>query len=74
MPQKVLNNKMFFTNNLPYIETLEYGGYPSPVKKGTWNKKKKAYEIRSSGTFSDQAVGGWVRKTLRVMAKKIRSL
>lgn len=75
MPLKVLGTKIYFTNNLPYIETLEYGGYPSPVKKGTWNKKKKAYEIRSINTFSKQvAPDGWVRKTLKAMASKIRQL
>ena len=63
MPKRVINQKMFFTNNLPYIETLEYGGYPSPN-----NGKKTA-----SG-FSKQAPNGWVRKTLKEMAKKIRAL
>ena len=63
LPKNVVDNKVFFTNNLPYIETLEYGGYPNPS-----NGKKTV------GGFSDQAVGGWVRKTLRAMAKKIRSL
>ena len=63
LPGWVLNKKIFFTNNLPYIETLEYGGYPNPNKGN-----------RTKGGFSDQAVGGWVRKTLRAMAKKIRQL
>lgn len=74
MPKNILGKKLFFTNNLSYIETLEYGGYPSPVKNGTWNKKKKEYEIRSDGGFSKQALTGWVRKTLRAMAKKVRTL
>ena len=70
-----MNQKIFFTNNLPYIETLEYGGYPNPVKKGTWVKKSKSYEVRSTGGFSKQvAPDGWVRKTLKAMAKKIRQL
>ena len=74
MPKLVLNQKIFYTNNLPYIKTLEYGGYPEPVKKGTYVKKKKAYEIRSSGGFSKQAPSGWVRATLIAMRNKIRAL
>ncbi len=63
MPLNILNKKILFTNNLPYIETLEYGGYPNP-SKGT----------KTAGGFSKQAPGGWARKTLKAMAKKIRSL
>lgn len=63
MPESVLNKKIYFTNNLPYIETLEYGGYPTP-SSGT----------KTTGGFSKQAPNGWVRKTLKAMAKKIRSL
>ena len=74
MPKLVLNKKIFYTNNLPYIETLEYGGYPSPVKKGSYDKKKKSYDVRSSGGFSKQAPGGWVRATLIAMRNKIRVL
>jgi len=64
MPLKVLGTKIYFTNNLPYIETLEYGGYPNP-SKGT----------KTTGGFSKQiAPDGWVRKTLKAMASKIRQL
>ena len=63
MPKRVMNQKIFFTNNLPYIETLEYGGYPKP------SKGKK-----TAGGYSKQAPGGWVRTTLKAMAKKIRAL
>ena len=63
MPLDVLDKKIFFTNNLPYIETLEYGGYPNP-SSGT----------KTAGGFSKQAPTGWVRKTLKSMAKKIRSI
>ena len=63
MPLDVLDKKIFFTNNLPYIETLEYGGYPNP-SSGT----------KTTGGFSKQAPTGWVRKTLKSMAKKIRSI
>jgi len=64
LPGLVLNKKIFFTNNLPYIETLEYGGYPNPNKGN-----------RTKGGFSKQvAPDGWVRKTLKSMASKIRQL
>ncbi|URC15386.1 tail protein [Paraglaciecola Antarctic JLT virus 2] len=74
MPKDVLNKKMYLTNNMPYIETLEYGGYPSLVKKGTRNKKTKEFEIRSAGGFSKQAPGGWVRGAVIRMANAIRKL
>ena len=74
LPDNVLNQKIYLTNNLPYIGTLEYGGFPDPVKKGSYIKKSKSYEKLSSGGFSKQAPNGWVRKTLIKMQNKIRSL
>ena len=74
MPKSVLNKKLYFTNNLPYIGLLEYGGYPKSVKKGTFNKKLKKYEIRSISGYSKQMPRGWVRVALRLMANKIRKL
>jgi len=62
MPKLVLNKKIFYTNNLPYIGVLEYGGFPVPGGDLT------------SGGFSKQAPDGWVRKTLIQMQNKIRSL
>ena len=67
MPNWVINKKIFFTNNMPYIETLEYGGYPTP------SKGKK-----TSGGYSNQlrpfkSPKGWVRATLIDMANKIRA-
>ena len=73
MPKSVLNKKLFFTNNLPYIVTLEYGGFPNPVKQGSYIKKSKSFEKLSSGGFSKQAPSGWVRSTLILMQNKIRS-
>lgn len=49
------------TNNLPYATVIEFGGYPDPVKNGTWNPKTKEYEIRSAGGYSKQAPHGVVR-------------
>ena len=62
-PKKVFGKKVFFTNNLPYIETLEYGGYPKSPKGG---------EGKTSGGFSLQAPSGWVRASLKNLAKDIR--
>jgi hypothetical protein len=62
LPSRVINRKLYFTNNLPYIGVLEYGGYPIPGGELT------------EGGFSKQAPNGWVRKTLIKMANKIRSL
>ena len=74
LPKDVLNNTIFFTNNLPYIGILEYGGYPSPVKKGSYIKKSKSYQILSANGFSKQAPDGWVRSAVIKMSNKIRSL
>jgi hypothetical protein len=74
MPKLVLNKKIFYTNNKPNISTLEYGGFPSPVKKGSKLRGKGNYQILSINGFSQQAPSGWVRKALIAMANKIRSL
>ena len=74
MPKRVLNNKIFYTNNLPYIGVLEYGGYPDPVKRGSWDVKDKKFIKKSSGKFSTQAPDGWVRATLIAMKNKVRKL
>lgn len=74
MPKIVLGKKIFFTNNLSYIGALEYGGFPSPVKKGSYIKSSKSFEVLSINGFSKQAPDGWVRKTIIQMANKIRGL
>lgn len=74
MPAIVLGKKIFFTNNAPAINILEYGGFPSPVKRGSYIKSSKSYEILSIRGFSKQAPNGWVRATLIAMRNKIRSL
>lgn len=50
MPKRVLGRKIYYTNNLPYVQKLEYGGFTS---KGATEK--------TIGGFSKQAPGGWVR-------------
>ena len=74
MPAVVLGKKLYFTNNAPAINILEYGGFPSPVKRGSYIKASKSYEILSIRGFSKQAPNGWVRAALIAMANKIRSL
>lgn len=64
MPDSNGDESIFISNNLPYIGTLEYGGYPNPPKKGTWNKKTKSYEIRSANGYSKKASNGMVGVTL----------
>lgn len=68
MPEPEGDESIFITNNLPYIETLEYGGYPKTVKRGTYVKgtggKKGHYEVRSKGGFSKKAPQGMVGVTL----------
>lgn len=74
MPKGVLGKKLFFTNNAPAINVLEYGGFPSPVKRGSYIKRSKRFEILSVNGFSKQAPQGWVRVTVLRMANKLRSL
>ena len=74
MPEWILNKKIYFTNSAPAITTLEYGGFPNPVKKGSYIKKSNSYEILSINGFSTQAPNGWVRSSLIAMQNKIRSL
>jgi hypothetical protein len=67
MPEYVLNKKIYFTNNLPYIGVLEFGGYPTP---GT-DKTTGGYSAQLTPFKSPK---GWVRATLISMANKVRSL
>lgn len=64
MPEVHGDESIYISNNLPYIETLEYGGYPKDVKKGTYNKKNGTYEVRSVNGYSKQAPEGMVGVTL----------
>jgi len=52
---------MYLFNNSPYVNVVEYGGYPKLVKRGTYLKKSKRYEIRSSKGFSKQSPHGMFR-------------
>ena len=68
MPDKVLNSKIYFANNMPYIEVLEFGGYPNPSSGD-----------KTTGGYSKQLTPfntpkGWVRSNVIRMANKVRSL
>ena len=51
---KASGNIFFLTNNMPYINKLEFGGYPSPSTSG-----------KTSSGYSTQAPSGMVRVTIR---------
>lgn len=61
-------------NNLPYAATIEYGGYPNPVKIGTYNKRTKSYEQRSEGGYSKLAPQGMVRISAREWPQIVEEL
>ncbi len=66
MPDPKGDESIFISNNLPYITTLEYGGFPNPVEKGSRTRKgvKPArYEKFSENGFSKQAPEGMVGVT-----------
>ena len=52
-----LGDTAYIQNNTPYGDVIEYGGYPDPVKNGSW-VKGKGYIKKSSGGFSRQAPNG----------------
>ena len=54
----------FLTNNLPYIQKLEYGGYPNPAKTG---------EKLIAG-FSKQAPAGMVRISMAQIEKDLNEI
>lgn len=56
--------RLYMSNNEDYINVVEYGGYTKAPKLGTWDKRKKAFVIRSKGGFSRQAPKGMVRQAM----------
>ena len=55
MPSPSGDESIYISNNLPYIATLEYGGYPNPPKSGSG---------KTVNGFSKQAPKGMVGVTL----------
>ena len=75
-------NGLCLTNNLPYIQVLEYGKYPNPPKKGTYLKegqKKGQYTGPgffkfSEGGYSKQAPKGMVRISIQEIQKDLSDI
>lgn len=65
-----LGSVIYIQNNSPYAGVIEFGGYPNPPKKGSWNKKAKRYEIKSSGGYSMQAPKGVYTVTFNYIVQK----
>lgn len=55
VPKVEGDETIYISNNLPYITTLEYGGFPNPPKKGTG---------KTVNGYSKQAPEGMVGVTL----------
>lgn len=63
LPEIKGNTTVYICNSLPYINVLEYGGYPDPVKYGSWDKKQHKFVIKSINGYSKQAPQGMVGLT-----------
>lgn len=55
---------VWITSSLPYIKVLEYGGYPNPPLRGSWDRTRREWVVKSSGGYSRQAPRGMVRLTV----------
>jgi hypothetical protein len=69
MPDYVLDKTIYFTNNMPYAVTVEYGLYPKNPKLGTWTGNQ--YQKLSQNGYSKQAANGMVRVSLTKMRAKL---
>lgn len=73
---------VYIFNNVPYIETLEYGQYPNPPKQGTYLRKGQSkggftgpgWFQFSEGGFSKQAPLGMARVTVQRIAAQFNAL
>lgn len=72
MPDTVLGKTIYFTNNMPYVNVVEYGGYPNPPKQGTWTGSQ--YQALSIDGYSRHAASGMVRVNVSKAQKEIRQL
>ena len=70
--RSVSDKSMFFFNNSPYARVVEFGGYPKPVKVGTWIKKEKRFRKLSRGGFSKLAPKGMLRISVANMRLRLR--
>ena len=63
----------YISNNVPWINKLEDGGYPNPPKNGT-RKKDGSYEIRSAGGYSKQAPKGMVKISVAEFSRILKAV
>ena len=70
---------MYLSMNLSYngvvfclLGSVEYGGFPKPVKKGS--RINGRYQKLSRNGFSLQAPKGWVRINIKRMESMIKKL
>jgi len=70
MPEFVLDKTIYFTNNMPYATTVEYGLYPKNPSKGSYIGNGQ-YQILSQNGYSKQAPNGMVRANLVRMRAKL---
>lgn len=61
---------VYIQTNAPYATAIEFGQYPNPVKKGSYDKKAKKYVIKSINGFSQQAPQGVYGLTFSYIAQK----
>ena len=61
---------VYIQTNSPYGTKIEYGQYPSPVKKGSYDKQAKKYVIKSANGFSQQAPQGVYGLTFNYIVQK----
>lgn len=69
MPDYVLDKTIYFTNNMPYANVVEYGGYVKNPKYGTWTGS--GLQKLSQNGYSKQAPNGMVRINLVKMRNKL---
>ena len=73
-PEEALGKRIFLTNNLPYAAVVEFGRYPNPAKRGSYNKRTKKYTVNTVGGFSRQAPVGMMRKNAKNFGRFVRLL
>jgi len=61
----------WITNNLPYIKVLEFGQYPQPVQRGSFDRRSGTYVVKSVEGYSRQAPAGMVRVSLAEIAAEL---
>ena len=73
IPKRGLVGKvLFLVSSVPYMPILEFGGYPDPVKRGTFNKRTGRFEIRSVAGFSKQAPAGMIRRNILQLKRFVK--